>query len=300
MLEVSAFYFFKSLNNEDLQRLECALSPFKSRDVRGLILIGREGINATISGPAEAVASFKTIVQSFFGDVFFKDFKAELHPFREFKIRRRREIVTLGRTDLVPSGPDHHLTPAEWDEALKDPNTVVIDTRNKYEVEIGKFKNAIDLEIEEFREFPDRVRELNLSKDQKILIYCTGGIRCEKAILEMHDQGFENVFQLNGGIFEYLREFPNQQFEGECFVFDYRVAVDQQLQPSSIYRLCPHCGQPGTLKIECSKCDTLAVICERCSETTKTCSKNCAYHEEIQSASKRPHSQELAKRLPVK
>jgi UPF0176 protein len=115
------------------------------------------------------------------------------------------------------------------------------------------------------------------------LIYCTGGIRCEKAIVEMNNHGFDNVYQLDGGILNYLEKFPNQKFEGECFVFDHRVAVDQDLKPSQTYGLCPHCGQPAEEKIECVRCDTVVAVCNECRDQhgKRTCSKNCAYHEAV-------------------
>jgi UPF0176 protein len=114
-----------------------------------------------------------------------------------------------------------------------------------------------------------------------MLIFCTGGIRCEKGILELQNKGYNNVYQLEGGILNYIKEFPNGKFKGECFVFDHRVALDQELKPSSIYELCPHCGQPGALKITCKRCDSDKCICNECAtiEFKKdTCSKNCAYH----------------------
>src|SRR5690606_33303572 len=111
----------------------------------------------------------------------------------------------------------NHLPPKDWESTLNDPDVVVIDTRNWYETQVGKFKNAVDLNINEFREFPEAVKKLNLPKEQKVLMYCTGGIRCEKAILEMNRQGYENVFQLEGGILKYLEQFPNKSWEGECF-----------------------------------------------------------------------------------
>lgn len=130
-------------------------------------------------------------------------------------------------------------------------------------------------------------------------MYCTGGIRCEKAILEMRQQGYENVYQLQGGILEYLKEFPDQEFKGECFVFDYRIAVDQQLNPTLRYRFCPHCGQPGEEVIHCAKCSREEIICGHCKDLGGhhlTCSKNCAHHFQIGSASSKPHAQEREKR----
>jgi UPF0176 protein len=112
------------------------------------------------------------------------------------------------------------------------------------------------------------------------MIYCTGGIRCEKAIVEMHNQGFESVYQLDGGILNYLAKMPNRSFEGECFVFDQRTAVDQDLKPSTRFAMCPHCGQPAADKLNCLRCDAETSVCTKCQEDVhlRTCSKNCAYH----------------------
>src|SRR5262249_18433563 len=154
-----------------------------------------------------------------------------------------------------------------------------------------------DLNLQEFKEFPKKLKDAGIPKEKKVLIYCTGGIRCEKAILEMNRQGYQSVQQLQGGILNYLREFPQQDFEGECFVFDYRVAVDQGLAPTQAYLLCPHCGQPGKEKVVCSQCGRTETVCRNClSRGQQTCSKNCAHHAEIGSNSRKTHRQELRKR----
>jgi UPF0176 protein len=190
--------------------------------------------------------------------------------------------VTLGTPELVPSeGVNHHLSPAEWNQVLKTENDfVMIDTRNWYETQIGTFKGALDPKTEQFTEFPEFVEKQKIPQDKKMLIFCTGGIRCEKGILELQRRGYKNVYQLEGGILNYLKEYPNDQFEGECFVFDHRVALDQNLQPSTKYGLCPHCGQPSEIKIDCLRCDSEELICVDCAKLEfkkDTCSKNCAH-----------------------
>lgn len=303
-LTISSFYRFTPLLTQELEEVRLTLETMAvGLQLRGLFLIGPEGVNATVSGPEASIKTFKSFMTERFGVTSFKDSFAGKHPFSEFKVKIKDEIVTLGQPGVVPTSDiNHHLTPAEWHEALKDPNTLVLDTRNDYEVDIGKFKNAIDLNLSEFQEFPERVKALELPKDQKVLMYCTGGIRCEKAILEMKSQGYENVFQLQGGILEYIKEFPEQEFEGECFVFDYRIALDQKLQPTKQYKFCPHCGQPGQEVISCSKCAREETICSGCKEMGGhflTCSKNCAHHFEIGSTSSKPHLQEIAKRQNI-
>lgn len=299
---ISTFYQFKTLDPSQIESIKTSLEIHAVENaVRGLVLIGREGINSTISGSANGVAQVKRLVSELFPEILFKDSEAKKHPFLVFKVKIKDEIVTLGKPNLRPeSSTNNHLTPQEWHQAMQDPGTVVLDTRNDYEVEIGKFKNAQDFKLEEFNEFPERLKDSGIAKDKRVLIYCTGGIRCEKAILEMQQQGYNKVFQLEGGILNYLKEFPNQGFEGECFVFDYRVAVDQELQPTKNYRLCPHCGQPATEAVNCTQCGRAEVICHHChSESITTCSKNCAHHAAIGSNSRGIHAQELQKRQRV-
>lgn len=279
----------------------------RQTDLRGLVLMGAEGINATVSGTAEAIARCKEAVVAFLGvaDFPFKDSVGPKHPFSVFKVKIKDEIVTLGRPGLMPEGPvNNHLSPQEWHEAVQDPDTIVIDTRNDYEVEIGKFKSAIDFKLSEFNEFPERLREAGLNKDKRVLIYCTGGIRCEKAILAMNEQGFNKVHQLDGGILNYFKEYPAKDqpstYEGECFVFDYRVAVDQRLEPTRQYGLCPHCGQPAKTRVTCTQCGRQETICSKCVQHGETtCSKNCSHHASIGSGSSKPHLQELRKRHRV-
>lgn len=267
-------------------------------DTDGLIIIGHEGFNATVSSSTPAgLEKFKQGVRDFFNvpDLFFKDSVSNVKPFRRFKVKIRREIVTLGEPELSPydmEGRNHHLTPEQWNQVMKNEDHVIIDTRNWYETKIGTFKGAINPMTDQFTEFPAFMESQNIAKDKKVLIFCTGGIRCEKGILELQKKGYKNVYQLYGGILNYLKESPNDQFEGECFVFDHRVAVDQNLKPSTQYKLCPHCGQPGKTEIDCKRCDVHTFICEDCAELEwkkDTCSKNCAYQYELHPDRKGAH-----------
>lgn len=298
MIQITTFYRFNPLTSEIITNTRNELETLSKRTgLRGLVLIGPEGINSTCAGTREAIAELKTLVTQV-GVHEFKDSFADKQPFNVFRVKNKDEIVTMGQPGVAPSAErNFHLSPEDWHEALKDPNAIVIDTRNDYEVEIGKFKNAIDFGIQEFTEFPNKLKESGIDTSKKVLMYCTGGIRCEKAILEAKAQGFENVFQLQGGILNYLAKFPNEAFEGECFVFDYRVAVDQDLKPTEKYGLCPHCGQPSNVPIDCVQCGSKMNICSHCHDAhVDTCSKNCAHHRKIGSASSKPHRQELEKR----
>lgn len=300
-VQVVTFYRFMSLTAERLEAFRQWLAPkANDLDLRGLFIVGAEGVNCTFSIPWQNAENFKVEVADFFdlpvSEIFFKDSFADKHPFHDLSIKIRAEIVTLERPDLAPHitplAENRHLSPAQWDHAIENDDVVVIDTRNSYEFEIGHFKGAIDPKTREFTEFPKWLKHQNISKDQKVLIYCTGGIRCEKAILEMKEQGFHNVYQLDGGILNYLNQSPHRNFTGECFVFDYRVAVDQELAPSKSYKLCPHCGQPAKEKVTCVQCGVGAIVCNHCLEKDqqfKTCSKNCAHHYRMGHRSKKIH-----------
>lgn len=293
---ISTFYHFFPLSE-----LETVKSNLKSiaekHGVLGLIVIGPEGFNSTVSAEtAENLAAFKVELQQRYQITItnFKDSTSQVAPFRRFSVKVRDEIVTAGIPGRSPEpGINHHLSPEEWDHVLKnEKDFALIDTRNWYEYKIGTFKGAINPNIEKFTEFPEFFESQDIPKDKKILIFCTGGIRCEKGILELQDRGYKNVFQLNGGILKYMEEKPREEFEGECFVFDNRVAVDADLKPSTTYKLCPHCGQPAHIKIDCKRCDEPALLCDACLELEwkkDTCSKNCAYQYELHPGRKGKH-----------
>lgn len=272
----------------EIQRELTALA--EATGLRGLVLPGREGVNATVSGEESAIATCKTTVARWFdAPLHFKDSTASKHPFQFFRIKERPEIVTLGQPEIEPpSAKNHHLAPKEWRADLARPETIVLDTRNDYEIALGKFRGAVDLGLKEFSEFPAKLAARGLPKDQPIRMYCTGGIRCEKALVLMRREGYRDVAQLEGGILNYMREFPDSEFDGECFVFDYRVAVDQNLAPTRKYRLCPHCGQPAAETLSCIQCGREEYVCANCRASgERTCSKNCAHHARIGSGSRK-------------
>jgi len=284
-INVTAFYHFKELSPEKLIDLESLLKEFsQGSGLRGLIVIGNEGVNGTVAASEEVIGQFKILLcqQLQCVETEFKDSTAQRMPFGRFKVALRPEIITtkdstLSHLDSVGT----HLSAKEWHELLNsDEEYVLVDTRNTYETEVGTFKDAIDPKIAKFSDFDEFVRSADLPKDKKLLLFCTGGIRCEKAVPEVKRLGYEKVYQLEGGILKYLKEYPNQHFEGECFVFDHRVSVDQNLQPSTTYKLCKHCGNPGKEAITCIQCDTKSTVCSKCLQHPhrETCSKNCAYH----------------------
>lgn len=283
---LSAYRFIR-LSESRLTELESvfrALSRYHA--IRGLIITAPEGVNFTLSARKSGMDVFEQALLALEGfeatDI--KRSWADSQPFRRFKIKRRTEIVTLDREEIFPNEEDEtHLSPQEWERVLtEDLNVLLLDTRNSYETALGKFRGAIDPEIQSFSDFPEFVQRLDIPLDTKVLMYCTGGIRCEKASVEMRRRGFKNVYQLRGGILRYLEQFPDKRYEGECFVFDHRVAVQQDLRPSEAFRLCPHCGDPGVQRIDCDACQVATVVCKSCLSIPfrNTCSKNCAHHAE--------------------
>lgn len=303
-LEVGRFYHFEPIEPNKLTRLASDLEDWAQQTCsRGLILIGTEGVNGTVAGTSEALDLINQFFKNYFKLSTFEGLKrnsADKNPFRRFKVKIKPEIVTLGRTDLVPQNKSDHLTPDQWHEWLQREDVLVLDTRNDFEVEMGKFKGAVDLGLKQFQEFPKKLQQAKINKNQPILIYCTGGIRCEKAILEMKEQGFREVKQLDGGILSYMEQMQKESlFDGECFVFDHRVGVNQNLEASQIYSLCPHCGQPAATLIECKQCGREEKVCQRClneHSDRHTCSKNCAHHFRHGHKTKKPHLDELKKR----
>lgn len=284
-VSITAFYAFVEIPKDDLDELSRAARLFcDDLGIRGLILLAHEGINGTIAGSPAAVARFKEFLfeRLRLDEDSFKDSFAHKQPFNRMRVRIKPEIVDSGCPDNRPSGGSHkHVSPKQWHQLLSDnEECILLDTRNKYETKLGMFKGALDPNLETFDQFGKWIQECGLAKDKKILMYCTGGIRCEKAILQMEQAGFNDVNQLQGGILKYLEEYPQGHFNGECFVFDHRVAVDANLAPSRRYRLCPHCGDPGECNISCNNCSKAAVICADCAAIDErvSCSKNCAYH----------------------
>ena len=277
---VTAFYRFIELPADTLAHKRAdLLAHMESDGIRGLVILAPEGINGTVAGSAESTQRFKAyIAANVANDVHFKDSVSDKPPFRRTTVDLREEIVGLKRPDLVPESPDNsHLTPSEWHAMLQSPEPkLVIDTRNRYETQVGKFRGAIDPDLGTFSEWQNYLRETPLPKDVPVMIYCTGGIRCEKAILEMHEQGFDKVYQLRDGILGYLAEYPDGYFDGECYVFDDRVTVGPDLKPTGHYGTCPGCGLTAAVADTCVICEKSYFVCETCQPTRPAvCSKPC-------------------------
>jgi UPF0176 protein len=242
-------------------------------DVLGTILLAREGINGTIAGPAEGIDNVLRFIRSEprFADIEPKFSEANDAPFLRLKIRLKKEIVALGvgEVDSI-TGTGTHVPPSEWNELIADPEVVVIDTRNDYEFAIGTFAGAVNPEIDVFRDFPDWVaNQPDLAGKPPVAMFCTGGIRCEKLTAWMKDQGFENVYQLEGGILKYLETVPEQEsaWDGECYVFDRRVSVGHGLVPGENDQ-CPNCNTVVTPQDRDDPRYAIGVTCPACFDTT--------------------------------
>lgn len=246
---VSTFYALKALDADAQQGLLQPLQawPIGEPPLRGLVLIAPDGMNATIAGSQTAVLELEEWFRGRLPLSMCKHSRCEGPPFGKWKVVLRKQTITGGDIQVAPQprARDSHLSAEEWQRVLDEESVVLIDVRNDYEVRLGKFRGAVNPTTNKFSDFADFVAAMDISKEQKILTYCTGGIRCEKAVPYLEDRGFTNVFQLEGGILNYLEHFPDRNFEGECFVFDERVSLDQQLQPTRQFRRCPECGQPG-------------------------------------------------------
>ena len=224
-----------------------------SHGVKGTLLLAHEGINGTIAGPVEEIDHVLAHIRALPGcaDIEVKESRAPAMPFHRMKVRIKPEIVTMGQPGIdPPSGAGHYVAPQDWNALIDQPDTILIDTRNDYEVAVGSFAGAVDPHIRTFRDFPawfHAHREELLARDRllKVAMFCTGGIRCEKATAFLRAEGLDEVYHLKGGILAYLEAVPPEQsrWQGECFVFDERVTVTQDLQPGS-HELCRACRMP--------------------------------------------------------
>lgn len=232
---IASFYKFTPLAEFELMK-EPMLERMRAIGIKGTIILAAEGINGSFAGTREQMDAFYEFMRqdARLSSLHFKETFDPENPFEKAKVKLRKEIVTMGLNQVDPlKHTGTYLSPEEWHELIQDPEVLVIDTRNDYEYEIGTFKNAINPDTENFREFPEYVKEqLSDKKDKKIAMFCTGGIRCEKSTAYLMDLGFEQVYHLKDGILNYIEQIAEDKslWEGACFVFDDRVAVDHKLQ----------------------------------------------------------------------
>lgn len=265
---VAALYKFVSLPDYE------SIAPrLKERcdqlELKGTLLLAEEGINGTVSGTRDNINGLIDYLKNDprFVDLVHKESFFEGTPFYRMKVKLKKEIVTMGVTGIDPKKiVGTYVKPKDWNALISDPDVTVIDTRNSYEYEIGTFSRAIDPKTETFREFPQYVAEnLDPARHKKVAMFCTGGIRCEKSTAYLKEQGFEEVYHLEGGILKYLEEVPEEEslWQGECFVFDNRVAVNHSLK-KGIYDQCHGCRYPITEADKLSPEYMPGVSCPRC------------------------------------
>ena len=273
--------FYKFVDLPDYAERKPALLAFcESRQVKGLILLAREGINSTIAGAPDDVHAVLAYLRADprLADLQHKESFADKAPFYRMKVRLKKEIVTMQIEGISPTHmAGTYVKPQDWNALISDPDVVVVDTRNDYEVGIGTFAGAINPHIKTFAELPQWVQQserlqARAGKKPKVAMFCTGGIRCEKSTAYLRVQGFEEVYHLEGGILKYLEEVPPAQslWHGECFVFDERVSVGHGLVPGP-HGLCRACRQPLEDGATASPLFEAGVSCPRChAHTTDT------------------------------
>lgn len=240
---------YKFLELSDLDLIQQGLAELcQSLDLKGTLLLGHEGINAFASGTREQIDQFKTGLDAWIPGLEFKESPSSTQPFKKMQVKIKPEIVTFGVPDVNPiTSPAPYISADRFQEWMdNNEDIIVLDTRNDYEVHLGQFKKAMILPIQNFRQFPEAINALpEEMKNKTIVTYCTGGIRCEKAAPYLIQQGFTNVYQLEGGILKYLEKYPDSHFEGSCFVFDARMAVGSDLHQIPTHA-CSVCRQPLT------------------------------------------------------
>jgi UPF0176 protein len=268
MFEVFGFYKFKKFNS--LKKYKDLLQDFLIKtNIRGTIIIANEGINATISGKANdiklTIAQIKKILD-------FKKFdsenisKSKFQPFHKAKVKIKKEVVPMGFSLSMINKKDNHVDPKKWNKLIVDKETLVLDSRKPFEYEVGTFKKSVNPDVDNFREFPKYLNKLD--KKKPIAMFCTGGIRCEKASVFLEKKGFKNVYQLKGGILNYLKNVKKKEslWNGECFVFDNRISVKHGLVTGT-YSMCSGCRKPVSPKDKKSKKYEEGVSCTNCHDS---------------------------------
>lgn len=276
---VLSFYKYAEIKNT-AEAKEWQTELCKSLNLKGRILISKEGINGSVYGTKDNIKNYKEEVRknNLFSGIEFKEQASENEAFKKLYISIRKEIVHFGY-DVNLDNTGKFLAPIEVKSMLDGREDIVLlDIRNDYESKIGKFKDAVTLGIKNFREFPSAVGKIKNLRDKRVVAYCTGGIRCEKATAFLKQNGFEDVSQIQGGILKFAEEFPDTYWEGRCFVFDERIAIDVNRSGHALTR-CGLCGNRANNYINCHNmdCDKLFVGCENCIQKFgASCSEKCA------------------------
>lgn len=298
---ITAMYHFADF--KDFKAFQQPLLDFCNQyEIKGTLLLAEEGLNGTVAGGEDSVEALLHFLQEnpLFTGLGHKSSYADESPFLRMKVKLKKEIVTLGVEGVSPKNAvGTYVKPKDWNALLQDPDVLVIDTRNTYETQIGTFKHALDPKTTTFREFPEFVSQLDQNKHKKVAMFCTGGIRCEKASSYMLDQGFDEVFHLQGGILQYLEDVPEAEslWEGECFVFDERVTVKHDLSPGT-FDMCHACRRPLS-QAELEHADYIAGIsCHACAnEKTQEQRERYAERQKQIQLAKARHELHLGKTL---
>jgi UPF0176 protein len=302
--------FYKFVDLPDFAELRAPLLEFcEAQQVKGIILLATEGINSTIAGPEQGVRAVLAHLRRDprLADLQHKEAWSDKSPFYRMKVRLKREIVTMGVPGISPTRlAGTYVKPQDWNALISDPDVVVIDTRNDYEVGIGTFAGALDPQIKSFAKLPDWVAQSAAlypanGKKPKVAMFCTGGIRCEKSTALLRAQGFDEVYHLEGGILKYLETVPEDQslWQGQCFVFDERVSVGHGLVPGQ-HGLCRACRQPLNDADLASPLFEAGVSCPKCHGSTLETQKNSARERQRQWELAKSRDQDhIGARLPL-
>ncbi len=271
--QVISFYRYTEIKNPEVLR-DLLRNKCEELNLLGRILLGEEGINGAVSGELKEIKQIKLFLRELYPGLTFREQNYLKNAYHKLVVRTREEICRFGKeVDLNNKGK--HLQPEElkkWYDQEED--FVIIDARNDYEYEVGRFKGSLNPEIKNFRDFPKATEKYADYKDKKIVLYCTGGVRCEKASAYMKEQGFQEVYQLDGGIINFVNKFPDTYWEGGLFVFDDRLVSDV----GEAITNCEHCETPALKYYNCHNldCDKLFICCDSCKvEMARTCSETC-------------------------
>ena len=268
MFNVLGFYKFKKLKS--LKKNKLFLQKiFTDNDIKGTLIISSEGLNGAISGRSKNIFLISKRIKRLFDIVNFDSenlSKSKFQPFHKPRIKIKKEVVPMGLNISAKNKKTNHIEPLQWNNLIKDKNTFVLDARKPFEYEVGSFQKAVNPKVSHFREFPEYLNKLD--KKKPVAMFCTGGIRCEKASVYLNKKGFKNVFQLKGGILNYLKKIKKNQsmWKGECFVFDNRVSVKHNLTAGS-YFICGGCRNPVSPKDKMTKKYEEGVSCSKCYDT---------------------------------
>ncbi|GAA5218861.1 rhodanese-related sulfurtransferase [Corallincola platygyrae] len=274
MSQIVVCALYKFVRLDDYQAIRQPLTDAMNQyQVKGTLLLASEGINGTVAGCREGIDNLLAWLKrdSRLADIEYKESYTEEAPFHRTKVKLKKEIVTMGVEGIDPRHVvGTYVEPKDWNALISDPDVLLVDTRNDYEINVGTFQGAVNPNTESFREFPEYVaNQLDKNQHKKVAMFCTGGIRCEKSTAYLKEQGFDEVYHLKGGILKYLEEVPEEEtlWQGECFVFDERVTVDHQLNNGS-YEMCNACRLPITQEDKLSDKFQLGVSCPHCYDKT--------------------------------